>query len=311
MKRIISILLVFSMFLLVACGKAKENVEKQTNTETSTEEKVAKHWSEYENKINVLCYNVFYQNVDERKDNIIDLILKNDPDVLLLQEVSEEWIPHLQTFMEENGYSYYGYGRYGSEMSDQIIKNGDQFTPILWKTEKYDLVDSGHFWLSDTPEVQSSAWFDGTTSDFPRCNNWVILKDKSNGTEFLATSVHTAPGENGKVRTNSSYLIATRLNEIRGDRPAILAGDWNMQLTDDAYFAITENGYFDLRAIAEEADKGGSFNAWGQRAEGEFAYGDHIFVSENMAAKNFIVLDDKYDGEHISDHNPLFSEVYY
>ena len=87
---------------------------------------------------------------------------------------------------------------------------------------------------------------------------------------------------------------------------AILGGDWNMQLTDDAYYAITEGGGFpDVRSIAEEVDKGGSFNNWGKRAEGEFAFGDHIFVSENVAAKNFEVVDDRFDGVHASDHCPL------
>ena len=314
MKKLISVLLICMMFVLTACGNTADEVKDNSEqTENVSEETTkTKHWSEYENSMRVLAFNVFYQNVEERKDNVIDLILKQDPDVMLLQEVSVEWIPHLQAFMSEHDYSYYGYGRYGSEMSDTVVKNGDQFVPILWKTDKYDLVDSGHFWLSDTPEVQSAAWFDGTTSEFPRCNNWVILKEKATGIEFVATSVHTAPGEDGRVRTKSCELISYMINEIRGDRMAILGGDWNMQLTDDAYYAITEGGgFFDLRGVAEEADKGGSFNAWGKRAEGEFAFGDHIFVSENVAAKNFVVVDDRYNGEHISDHNPLFTELYY
>lgn len=304
--------MICSMLCLVACGSKEDNKKEQVEEEKITEEKVEqKHWSEYENKMTVLSFNVFYKEVEERKDNVIDLILKQNPDVLLLQEVSVEWIPYLQEFMDEYGYAYYGYGRYGSEMSDEMVKNGDQFVPILWKTEKYDLIDSGHFWLSDTPEQQSSAWFDGTTSDFPRCNNWVVLKEKATGIEFVATSVHTAPGEDGTVRTKSCQLISHMINEIRGDRIAILGGDWNMQLTDDAYYAITDGGFFDVRVIAEEADKGGSFNAWGEREEGNFAFGDHIFVSENMAAKNFFVVDDRYDGQHISDHNPLITELYY
>lgn len=311
MKKVISLLMICMMLALTACGNSAEEV-KENSEKTETEEKVeAKHWSEYKHSMKVLSFNVFYQKVDERKDNVLDLIMKYDADVLLLQEVSVEWIPHLQKFMAEQGYSYYGYGRYGSEMSEAQVKNGDQFVPILWKTEKYELIDSGHFWLSDTPEQQSAAWFDGTTSDFPRCNNWVMLKEKATGIEFVATSVHTAPGEDGRVRTKSCELISHMINEIRGDRIAVLGGDWNMQLTDDAFYAITDGGFFDLRGIAEEADKGGSFNAWGEREEGNFAYGDHIFVSENMAAKTFKVVDDRYDGQHISDHNPLFAELYY
>ena len=142
MKKLISLLLICMMFALTACGNTADEV-KENNEHTVNEEKVeVKHWSEYENKMRVLSFNVFYQDVEARKDKVIDLILKQDPDLLLLQEVSVEWIPHLQTFMSEHGYSYYGYGRYGSEMSDEVVKNGDQFVPILWKTEKYELIDS-------------------------------------------------------------------------------------------------------------------------------------------------------------------------
>ena len=153
MKKLISVLLICMMFVLTACGNTADEVKDNSEqTENVSEETTkTKHWSEYENSMRVLAFNVFYQNVEERKDNVIDLILKQDPDVMLLQEVSVEWIPHLQAFMSEHDYSYYGYGRYGSEMSDTVVKNGDQFVPILWKTDKYDLVDSGHFWLSDTP----------------------------------------------------------------------------------------------------------------------------------------------------------------
>ena len=89
-KKIISLLLACLMLIMSACGNAPDET-KETGEQTETEDVVtAKHWSEYENKMNVLSFNVYYQNVEERKDNVIDLILKNDPDVLLLQEVSVE-----------------------------------------------------------------------------------------------------------------------------------------------------------------------------------------------------------------------------
>ena len=126
----------------------------------------------------------------------------------------------------------------------------------------------------------------------------------------MAVCVHTAP-DSVQVRTNSSNLIVEMANEIRGDRPVVMGGDWNMQLTDEAYLAVTENGYPDVRMLAEDTTYSGSFNAWGERADDNFAFGDHIFVSENVAAKKFEVVDDYYDGVHISDHNPISTEIYF
>ncbi len=313
MKKLTICLLLIAL-LLTGCGSPGDDPADSTgnSSETNaTEEGNGKvDLSTFENKARVLCYNIFYQDVERRAENIQDLILKNDPDVLMLQEVSLDWLPYLQTFMDENGYSYYGYGRYGGEMSDAEQKKGDQYVPILWKSDKYDLVESGHYWLSSTPDVFSSDWADGTKSKYPRCVNWVVLKDKADGGEFMALNIHTDP-ESDMVRTNSCALTVEKLEELSGGRPVIMGGDWNMGLTDSGYGIITSAGYRDLRVAAQEADMGGSFNAWGKREEGNFAYGDHMFMSDGMEAELFDVVDDVYDGEHISDHNPLLAIVYY
>lgn len=314
MKKRLLLLLLSLTFVFSACGNAQGNgntEDSQANNHTETEsESDGIDLSVYENKMTLMCYNIFYKDVADRSDEIQDLILKNDPDVLMLQEVSIDWIPYLQSFMQDNGYSYYGYGRYGGELSGSELQSGDQFTPVLWKTDKYDLKDSGHFWLSSTPEVYSAAWIDGTVSKFPRCVNWVILQDKETGGEFMAICVHTDP-ENDVVRTNSSQLIVEKANEIANGIPVVMAGDWNMSITDKAYLTVAENGYPDVRFVAEETTYGGSFNAWGERTDDNYAFGDHVFISNNMGAKSFEVVNDYYDGVHISDHNPLLAELYY
>lgn len=315
MKKFLIWLLLIAMLTMAGCGVGDDPVAS-TDAPTETTEPVqteemteAMDFSSYESSVRVLCYNIYYKDVERRAENIQDLILKNDPDVLMLQEVCVDWIPYLQTFMEDNGYSYYGYGRYGGEMSAEDLDSGDQFVPILWKTDKYDLLESGHFWLSSTPESYSAAWTDGTISKYPRCVNWVILKDKQTGGEFMALNIHTDP-ESDRVRTLSCALTAEKVEEIRGGRPVVMGGDWNMGLTDSGYSIMTD-GYLDIRIAAVDTMYGGSFNAWGDRADDNFAYGDHIFMSDDMAAEKFEVVNDYYDGEHISDHCPLLAILYY
>ena len=311
MKKWISILLAAMLLMLAGCGGAPEATQPSGEESVNPSEETGPDFSTYANKVKVLCYNIYYQDVDGRQENIQDLMIKQDADVLLLQEVSVSWIPYLQSFMQENGYSYYGYGRHGGELSDPNVGSGDQFVPVLWKTEKYDLVKSGHFWLSSTPdEVKSVAWVDGVISKYPRCVNWVILKDKQTGGEFMAMNIHTDP-ESDQVRTNSCALAVEMMDKLAEGRPVVVGGDWNMGLTSSGYSILTSAGYLDCRVAAPDADMGGSFNAWGDRAEDNFAYGDHIFISKNMAAEIFRVVDHRYDGEHISDHNPLLTILYY
>ena len=259
---------------------------------------------QYENQVKVMSYNIYYKDMENRAANIWDLVLKNDPDVLLLQEVSLDWVPFVQEFLADSDYSYYGYGRYGGEMSEADLKTGEQFVPVLWKTSKYDLVDSGHFWLSSTPEVYSAAWTDGVISNYPRCQNWVILKDKETGGELLVMPVHTDP-ESSAVRTNSSKLIVEKAAELAAGRPVVMGGDWNMGITEYAYEVITDSGYRNARFVAAVTTDKGSYNSWGSRAEDDYLLIDHIFISENMGAASYEVLDDLYDGEHASDHCPI------
>ena len=306
MKRKIALLLcAILLFSLVGCGGDSSTADENTNQEVEN--------SYSGTEVNVMSYNVFYQDAAYRYETIFDIIREADPDVLFLQEVSEEWIPLLQEFMDSDGYAYYGYGRYGSEFSG-VQEHGDQYAPVLWKADKYDVVEQGHFWLSSTPdEVRSSSWEDGTLSEFPRCNNWVKLKDKETEKEFMVSAIHLPP-EKGFVPKNSIKLLNEKLPELAGDCPIIIGGDFNMLFTEDPYTLVTGGGFEDARFLAEETEKTkGTFHKFGEY-DGQELWGDYIFVNKqksNIKVKSFEILEDYMEtGEHASDHFPIKSVIY-
>ena len=294
MKRKIALLLcAILLFSLVGCGGGSNDADENTNQEAEN--------SYSGTEVNVMSYNVFYQDAEYRSESIFNIIKDADPDVLFLQEVSEMWLPLLHDFMEENGYAYYAYGRYGSEMSG-TQEHGDQYAPVLWKADKYDVVEEGHFWLSSTPdEVRSSSWEDGTVSEFPRCNNWVKLKDKETEKEFLVSCIHLA-AEQGLVRPNSVKLLNQKLPELAGGCPIIIGGDFNMTLTDSTYTRVKDGGFEDVRFIAEQTEKTkGTFHKFGEY-DGQELFGDYIFVNKQdngVAIKTFEILDDIWKMEHM------------
>ena len=317
MKRILTLILAL-LLLLSACGGSgeapkAESPETTAAVETEAPETTEAAAEEEKAFMRVVVHNIYYLDMDARADNINALHDRLDADVLLLQEVSKGWIPHLQKWMAEAGYSYYAYGRYGAEFSDAEMDDGDAFTPILWKTDKYDLVESGHFWLSSTPEVVRSArWIDGTVSEFPRCNCWVILRDKETGREIFVTSVHF-DAYNTTVKTYSADLLIQKMTELRGDRPAIAGGDFNLPITDPGYTLLANSDYPDMRHLAEQTTDEGSYNAWDEKAEADYGKGDHVFMSRDIDAKLYDILieESRVDGKPISDHYPLIVEFYY
>lgn len=312
MKRFICLIMVLLMLGSVCACTQQDEVgtpgENDGQDDVSTLDKSEMAY------MTVYCHNVYYLDMDRRADNMLDLFKKMDGDVILLQEVSQGWIPYIERFMEENNYSYYAYGRYGGEFLDEELEDGDAFSPILWKTDKYDLVDSGHFWFSSTPDiVRSAKWIDGTNSDFPRCQCWVILRDKETGREIVVASVHT-DAYNATVRLYSCDLLVKMMDEISEGRPVVMGGDWNMGYETASYELMQENGYPDIRYSAEITTMSGAWNNFGQIPDDELSVGDLIFISEgNIDAEVFRVLteEDVYDGEHISDHCPIFAEFYY
>lgn len=306
MKRKIALLLcAILLFSLVGCGGGSNDADENTNQEAEN--------SYSGTEVNVMSYNVFYQDAEYRYETIFDIIREADPDVLFLQEVSEEWIPLLQEFMDSDGYAYYGYGRYGSELSG-VQEHGDQYAPVLWKADKYDVVEQGHFWLSSTPdEVRTSTWEDGTVSEFPRCNNWVKLKDKETDKEFMVSAIHLPP-EKGLVPNNSIKFLNKKLPELAGECPIIIGGDFNMLFTESPYSLVTGGGFEDVRFMAEETEKTkGTFHKFGEY-DGQELWGDYIFVNKqnsNVKVKSFEILEDYMDtGEHASDHYPIKSVIY-
>ncbi|MBQ7034771.1 MAG: hypothetical protein IJN34_03440 [Clostridia bacterium] len=110
-------------------------------------------------KLKILCQNLRFNSQDEwGTDNFIGirryrfqaLMEKYDPDVVGLQECDKTWIEYLQ---QDYGREYTMFYQYRGSPT-----GSDEASPVMWKTDKYKMVDSGYFWLSDTPDVSSASF---------------------------------------------------------------------------------------------------------------------------------------------------------
>lgn len=287
----------------------------------------------------VMSYNVFWNCVDNvatditisnRIQKVKNVITARNPDILMLQEVSggsAGWTSQLISYAKTNGYAYYGYSHKNNNYIDSIagkntIDSNDEMTPILWKTNKYDCVASGHFWGSDTPNVAGSATWSsiGVTCSYPRCINWVVLKNKVTGEEIIAVNYHAAPDKDGvtyeEVRNLTAQLIIDQMAQLKKtytNAPIILGGDCNMQRTHTAYKTFTNNGYKDAKLVAAETTDRNSYNAW-NREVAKFGVGDFLFGDAGIQFATYSVVDDldpDGSGFYISDHSPIIADIVY
>ena len=276
---------------------------------------------------NIMSYNVFWDAQDKVSDGkytipnrvtkIQSLIQAEDPDILLLQEVGARWASYLTVFAKNNGYGYYGYSHIAENTMDEW-ESYDQYVPILWKEDMYTLKDSGHFWLSGTPDTPPTDrsidyWPDGSTTSYPRCVNWVVLENKTTKAQLLVMNVHLDPNDE-HIRNLSAQLLSEKLTELRtghGNIPAVVGGDWNMNAACTAYHTIAGNGFMEIRKCAADTVSGGAYNAW-NRTSG-YTLGDYLFMAEGMGANKYEVVEelDSESGYHLSDHCPIKAKITY
>ena len=278
--------------------------------------------------LKVMEYNVCAENtkqtypdgskptMDERIEMVFDVIEGHDPDVIGLTEINYLWLPYLEENVTSEGGKYAAYGRsgqgstYGSgRYSGQ---KWDLFNLILWRTDKYELVESGSFWGSRTPDrVNTCNWPNGLTGDMGRAMNWVILKDKATGLEFFFLCGHL-DAKTDEVRTLSAELIRNRALDIAEGRPIILVGDWNANERRPAYGELTKDGLDDARYLTadyEDMNIYNTYNKWGEYTD-EYTTRppiDHCFVSTANVFVDSALMDQAFIDEaktmYASDHN--------
>lgn len=164
---------------------------------------------------------------DLRKFGVKEMINDIKPDVIALQEcapTSRSWYKNI--FGKE-------YGFIDNPATVSSSGSGGNAC-IMYRLDRFELVKSGAYFLSYTPDEPSKCFNVGDTQW--RCSAWIHLKEKATGKEVCAMSTHLP------VRPNSNYdnapyiearelgarLNVTRMKEIAGnDCPVFIAGDMN------------------------------------------------------------------------------------
>lgn len=293
-------------------------------------------------EVTVMSYNIYYltQNdsypIEDRQAKVIDLIdscYDSGVGVFALQEVTKIWYSYINDYVknENTNLTWCGYGRYGGTFggfASGTNDSGDAFSLILFDNTKYTKLEEGHFWLSDTPEEKSLFY---TVASNYRVVNWIRLRDKTTGEEFIFLNAHLEQTQSTPIVNNWGYnldassgvtarilqaqLICEQMEAHSGGAPVIMVGDWNSYGGTDGYSTIISAGYQDLRKISVEADQHGGYNAWNRVDTAKFPKGDHITASALCTGVFLDVLAeedlDAATGYHVSDHCPMIATIRY
>ena len=249
--------------------------------------------------VRVMSFNICGWNYKKIKNLVPRLILEYSPDVIGLQECTYDWYQKLTKEMPD--YEFVGAGR----ENGKIDSDCGEMCAILFKKDKYTLVDSGTFWLSETPEQVSLGW----DADYLRVCTWVILKDNESGEEFAHVNVHTENFDDGTGR--EACEKGTQMVVEKGlsfDMPVIMTGDWNFEKDTDLYGIVTGAGFLDAQDAAESTMEGVTCPDADGSETGEHI--DYIFINDRVASVSvYKILHDSYDGQYPSDHYPIYADM--
>lgn len=175
-----------------------------------------------------------------RADLNVRTVTKYNPDLIGFQE--------FQTGNQETYASVLS--DYDHEMGPVTIDNSEfgMWNPIYWKKARFERLDSGSFYLSETPDEWSLSW----DSSMVRAATWVHLKDMQSDKTFFMLNTHLDHlGESSRV--NGARLIVEKLAGVAGDLPAIVTGDFNSRV-----WAIEHHGGSIPEKLADEATPAGT-----------------------------------------------------
>lgn len=118
-------------------------------------------------------------------------------------------------------------------------KEKGEHSAIFYRTDKFDVIEKGDFWLSETPDVPSKGW----DAVLPRICSWGHFKCKDTGFEFLFFNLHM-DHIGKKARVESAFLVQDKMKELGKGKelPAILTGDFNVDQTHQSYDAFVSKG---------------------------------------------------------------------
>lgn len=291
----------------VTTTKNNNNSNKTTNAEPTTESALTKR--ENDNKtLKIISYNVAgpwgsfndKNHYSTRSIYFTQQIKDYYPDSFGTQEMNAYWIGVISVSLP--AYGYYSVKRGGDSGEIKSETNA-----IFYLKNKYELVKSGTFWLSDTPDKMSK--YDDTASY--RICSYVILKNKATGYQYIHMNTHL-DNESSSAREKGAQVIIEKLNAIKaeyGNLPVIITGDLNCSIDSTPYNTIISDGLSDSRKLSSKTSYESTFNDWDITAKGNEPI-DHIFVSaENFTVNSFSLLEKSRSGYMVSDHYGIIVDM--
>ena len=218
-----------------------------------------------------------YNGWDDRKGFIFDMINFASFDIFGAQEVRYGQLKDMVEALPD--YDYIGVGRDDG-------KTKGEFCPVFYRRERFKLLDSGTFWLSETPDKASKGW-DGMCN---RVCSWGYFQDRVTRSKFYFLNTHL-DNKGAVAKTKGVELILKFIEEHCKGAQVIVIGDMNVNQDSEWYKMFVASGALKDSFVAARYRfaPSGTFSTFTPTRYSTNRI-DHIFVSKDIVVERYGVL---------------------
>lgn len=255
--------------------------------------------------LKVMTFNVRYGTAmdgenawPKRKDILVNAIREYGPDVCGLQECLAFQADYIVEQLPE--YRWIGI--------DRDVTGKGEMTAVIYRHAAFFPVESGHFWLSETPGVPTSKSWD---TSLTRMTTWLHFFHPESGSWFYFYNTHL-DHRGAEARTQSIGVIAEHVAALPDNTPVILVGDFNADAGKSRpYEAAMEKGFTDAWTAAETRTGGTqTFSSFKAPEPDKDSRIDWILYRGPIRAAHCETVLYNEDGRYPSDHYPVYAVLH-
>jgi endonuclease/exonuclease/phosphatase family metal-dependent hydrolase len=222
----------------------------------------------------------------ERKKTTLNWLKNQDADLYFFQEVLHHQYNELRTTLIDH--QSYGIGR-----EDGISKG--EYSPIFFKTNRFELKDTLTIWLSPNPSLPSKGW----DAACERIATLVILNDRLDNKILVCINTHW--DHLGKIAQEKSADLINTLIEISPAQYQILGGDFNVTASHPGIKKLSER--LNIVKAMENRD---TYHGFKDEVTAENGPIDLILSSDALQATKYQYFRHSTEGIFLSDHDAIF-----
>jgi endonuclease/exonuclease/phosphatase family metal-dependent hydrolase len=250
--------------------------------------------------LRVMTFNVRLGTADDgpnrwelRRDIMVRTIREQHPDVMGTQELYKFQGDYIADKLQQ--YKWFGVGRFGND--------GDEHMGVFYRTDRLKVLDSGNFWLSDTPDKPGSITWGNV---FPRMVTWALFEVKATHRRFYYYNTHFPYRDQDEpIRTRAAQEILARVKALPADVPFVMTGDFNSP-PDRPDHALLTQVLHDARL---DAPKRSGPDATFHNFTGKPDFRIDWILYRGFTATDVATITTQQDGRYPSDHFPVVADL--